>query len=76
MDDHPAPYGAGIVTGFLVLALRLALVFAVMGAGFFVHESLGVEWFRVYVFAALAAGLHFELRRIDREFPPGADDGD
>jgi len=72
MDEQRPPEmeGAGIVTGVAILGLRLALIFAVMGAGYYVHEHFGLEWFKVYVFAAIAAGLHFELKRIDREFPP------
>jgi hypothetical protein len=72
MDDRrpPSSHGVEIVIGAAMLGLRLILVFAVMGAGYLVHKHLGIEWFKVYVFAAIAAGLQVELNRIDREYPP------
>lgn len=72
MDDRRPPSSptAEIVIGAAILGLRLLIVFAVMGAGCLVIEHFGGAWFKVYVFAVMAAGLHFELKRIDREYPP------
>ena len=75
MDERrpPASNGAGIVIGAAILGLRLLIVFAVMGVGYLVIEHFGGAWFKVYVFAVMAAALHFELERIDREYPPESD---
>ena len=58
----------GLVTGFLGFLIRLAALFGVMGAGYAVYTWLGTQWFHVFVFATIAAMLHFELLRIDRHF--------
>ena len=76
MDDRRPSHAAEIVIGAAILGLRLLIVFAVMGTGYFVIEHFGGDWFKVYVFAVMAAGLHFELKRIDREYPPENADGD
>lgn len=67
------PTGAPIdrfVSGVIAIVMRLCAMFVVVGAGYWTLMHLGPDWFRVYIIAALAACLHFELARIDREFPP------
>lgn len=60
----------GVLRGFGGLAFRLALLFAVIGAGYETYILFGKSWFYVFIFAVLAARLHFELRLIERtEFP-------
>lgn len=63
-------HAAGIVIGLLGVCLRVLAIFAAIGAGYYVYSRFGVDWFRVFVFAAMAATLDLELRRIDREYPP------
>lgn len=53
----------------LAIGLRLGATFAVIFAGYYVYEWFGGNWFRVFVFATLALCLHFEIRRIERDFP-------
>lgn len=66
-SELPAHFG-GIATGIIGFAIRMVLLFAVMGAGYTVYTWLGTKWFHVFVFATIAAMLHFELLRIDRHF--------
>lgn len=70
-EDPLRQPGEGILYGVAILALRLALIFAVIGAGYAVHEQLGARWFHVFVFLAIAVRLHLELRWIEKNVPPG-----
>jgi len=72
-DRQPEEQPMGFLEGLVTISLRISAMFLVIGAGYYVIEHFGESWFRVYVFATVAACLHFELRRIEREFP---DDGD
>ena len=66
-DWHgPDWHGKEIANGFLVLAVRVAAVFAIIGLGYSVYELFGMGWFHVFVFAAIAFRLHWELRQIER----------
>ena len=71
----PSSHGFEIAIGLAIIGLRLLIVYAVIWAGYLVYAHFGVGWFKVYVFSAIAAGLHFELKRIDREYPPDGHDG-
>jgi hypothetical protein len=66
----------GIAIGLIAMALRLGLLFAVMGAAGWIYLNLGSDWFYVFIFAIIAARLHFELRWIERNFDSGEAEGD
>ncbi len=59
----------GIAAGFAAFAFRIFVLFAVIGAGVEIYNLLGVKWFYVYVFAAIAVRLHFDLAWIERNHP-------
>lgn len=58
----------GIAIGIIVMTLRLVVLFAVLGAGYAVYVHLGVKWFHVFIFAAIAVRLHLEIVWIERHF--------
>ena len=62
-------YLNGMAKGFSAFAFRISLVFAVIGVGFEVYELFGAKWFYVYVFAAIAVRLHFDLAWIEKNHP-------
>ena len=69
---------ADIAVGFTAMAIRLLVLFAVIGLGYLVYIQLGPKWFHVYIFAAIATRLHFELVWIERYYDenPVESDGD
>ncbi|GIL00768.1 MAG: hypothetical protein BroJett030_06670 [Alphaproteobacteria bacterium] len=66
-------HAAGIFSGLLTVALRLAVIYGVISAGYYTYAWFGTDWFRVFVLAAIALCLHLEIRRIERAFPEDAD---
>lgn len=66
--DGPPP---GVASVAAILALRLVLLFAVIGSGWAVYEHFGSRWFHVFVFLAIAVRLHLEIRWIEKHVPPG-----
>ena len=67
--DFPDPNA--FVTGIVAMALRIAVLFMVFGAGYWIFIHFGQKWFYVFIFATLALRLHFELAWIERNYPPG-----
>lgn len=59
----------GLAIGLVVFVLRITLVFAVIGSGYAVYEWFGGKWFFVFLFAVIAARLHFDLAWIERNHP-------
>jgi hypothetical protein len=64
----------GIVNGLIAMTLRLTLLFAVMAAGYWIYTGLGAKWFYVFIFAMIAARLHFEILWIERNYPESTED--
>ena len=64
----------GLAGGFAAFAFRIMLVFAVIGVGVEVYQWLGTKWFYVYVFAAIAVRLHFDLAWIEKNHPHGEEE--
>jgi hypothetical protein len=59
----------GLALGLALFVFRISLVFAVIGAGYAIYEWFGGKWFFVYLFAVIAARLHFDLAWIERTHP-------
>jgi hypothetical protein len=58
----------GLVIGTIAMAMRLIVLFAVIGLAYAIFMHFGARWFYVFIFAAMAFRLHLELSWIERHF--------
>jgi len=59
----------GFALGLVSFVFRIFLVFAVIGSGYAIYEWFGGRWFFVFLFAVIAARLHFDLAWIEKHHP-------